>query len=78
MTEREIRTLRDKIGTDPILTDEEIEYIWMAMDQQEEVSPEDRDISETPFLDGCPSCSENLFLWMKYCPGCGKKIKWNR
>ena len=35
MTEREIRTLRDKIGTDPILTDEEIEYIWMVMDKQE-------------------------------------------
>ena len=35
MTEREIRTLRDKIGTDQMLTDEEIEYIWMAMDRQE-------------------------------------------
>ena len=35
MTEREIRTLRDKIGTDPILTDEEIEYIWTVMDKQE-------------------------------------------
>lgn len=35
MTEKEIRALRDKIGTDPILTDEEIEYIWMAMDKQE-------------------------------------------
>ena len=35
MTEREIRTLRDKIGIDPMLTDEEIEYIWMAMDRQE-------------------------------------------
>lgn len=33
MTEREIRELRDKISTDPILTDEEIEYIWMAMDK---------------------------------------------
>ncbi len=35
MTKREIRTLRDKIGTDPILTDEEIEYIWTVMDKQE-------------------------------------------
>ena len=36
MTKEEIRALRDKIGTDPILTDEEIEYIWMAMDKSVE------------------------------------------
>ena len=39
MTRKEIRTLRDKIGTDPILTDEEIEYIWIAMDKQEVEHP---------------------------------------
>ena len=35
MTREEVRELRDKVGTDPILTDEEIEYIWMAMDKRE-------------------------------------------
>lgn len=33
MTEREIKELRVKIGTDPILSIEEIEYIWEAIDR---------------------------------------------
>ncbi len=24
----------------------------------------------------CPSCSGNIVANMKYCPGCGQKVKW--
>lgn len=24
----------------------------------------------------CPSCSGNIVYNMKYCPGCGRKVKW--
>ena len=24
----------------------------------------------------CPSCSGNIVCNMKYCPGCGRKVKW--
>lgn len=34
MTQREILELLWKIETDPILTDEEIEFIWNAIDTQ--------------------------------------------
>lgn len=26
----------------------------------------------------CPSCSGNIIFNMKYCPGCGRKVKWDR
>ena len=25
----------------------------------------------------CPSCSGNIVANMNYCPGCGRKVKWN-
>ena len=25
----------------------------------------------------CPSCSGNIVANMKYCPGCGRKVKWD-
>ena len=73
MTEREIRTLRDKIGTAPILSDEEIEYIWMAMDKQEVEHP----IRER-FQDGskwckCQACGQVWQDEQKYCHYCGQK-----
>ena len=67
MTEKEIRALRDKIGTDPILTDEEIEYIWMAMDKQISM--------KTRFYKVCGNCKDAL-EGGSYCPGCGQKIDW--
>ena len=24
----------------------------------------------------CPACEQNIVANMKYCPGCGKKVKW--
>lgn len=51
MTKEEIRALWDKIGTDPILTDEEIEYIWMAMEKavdEEEIWFEEVEIKMKP------------------------------
>ena len=56
MTREEIRTLRDKIGTDPILTDEEIEYIWIAMDKQASMKPNERSCELDREYGYCPSC----------------------
>lgn len=25
----------------------------------------------------CPSCNGNIVANMKYCPGCGRKVKWD-
>ena len=71
MTEREIRTLRDKIGTDPILTDEEIEYIWMAMDKQAPMKPER--LMKPPYT--C-DCGAYVVYLHEYCNDCGQKIDW--
>ena len=71
MTEREIRELRDKIGTDPMLTDEEIEYIWMAMDRQE---PMKTILSHGEC--GCPRCEVTLSHGDGYCWHCGQRLKW--
>ena len=73
MNAKEIKDLRKKIGTDPILTDEEIEYIWMAMDKQEV----ERQILEK-FQDDskwvkCPGCGQ---VWQNYCHYCGRSLKW--
>lgn len=73
MTREEIRALRDKIGRDPILTDEEIEYIWMAMDKQEAEHP----IREK-FQDGskwykCQVCGQVWQDEQEYCHYCGQK-----
>ena len=66
MTREEIRALRDKIGTDPILTDEEIEYIWMAMDKQSPRKP-GRIICD---------CGAYAFYLHEYCNECGQKLDW--
>lgn len=77
MTEQEIRTLRDKIGTDPILTDEEIEYIWLAMDKEQAILP-DSEISEIGGIQHtCPSCWGFIGYTHEHCENCGQKIDWS-
>ena len=79
MTEREIKELRDKIGTDPILTDEEIEYIWMAMDKDTALKPVDhiKEVCGTPEWYGtCSVCDEAVVEYFQYCPDCGQKLDW--
>lgn len=71
MTEREIKELRNKIEIDPILTDEEIEYIWMAMDKQEVVKPD----SERWDMFTC-ECGFYVGYLHKYCYNCGQKLDW--
>ena len=79
MTEREIRTLRDKIGTDPILTDEEIEHIWTVMDKAEPIRP----IKDKYGDCDCPICNAsvefsgvNTYFKHGFCPSCGQAINW--
>ena len=82
MTEREIRTLRDKIGAYPMLTDEEIEYIWMAIDRQEPMNPVIEQGAPSYYggawvcrdYCGCPKCGEEVEA--NYCPECGQKLDW--
>ena len=87
MTEREIRTLRDKIGTDPMLTDEEIEYIWMAMDRQEPMRPVIEQGAPSYYggsgicreYCACPKCGEAVGRGddkANYCHDCGQAIDW--
>ena len=87
MTRKEIGELRDKIGTDPILTDEEIEYIWMAMDRQEPMNPVIEQGAPSYYggsgicreYCACPKCGEAVGRGddkANYCPECGQKIDW--
>ena len=80
MTKREIRELREKIGTDPILTDEEIEHIWTAMDKAEPMKP----IKDKYGDCDCPICNAYVKFYgnqsyykHEYCPNCGQAIDWN-
>ncbi len=75
MNEREIGTIRDKIGTDPILTDEEIDYIWMVMDKQEPMKP-DIYPSGRFYIFECSECGITVSGVNKYCHNCGQKFKW--
>ena len=80
MTREEIRALRDKVGTDPILTDEEIEYIWMAMDKDTALKPVGHieEVHGTPEWRGkCPACGEVAVEYFQYCPDCGQKLDWD-
>ena len=79
MTKREIRELREKIGTDPILTDEEIEHIWTAMDKAEPMKP----IKDKYGDCDCPICNAsvefsgvNTYSKHGLCPSCGQAIDW--
>ena len=80
MTKREIRELREKIGTDPILTDEEIEHIWTVMDKVEPIRP----IKDKYGDCDCPICNAYVKFYgnqsyykHEYCPNCGQAIDWN-
>ena len=78
MTREEIRTLREKIGTDPILTDEEIEFVWMAMDKQEPMKPykyrTEGDMSHDVYE--CRECGTVIWLNDTYCRRCGRVQAW--
>ena len=74
MTKQEIKTLRDKVGTDPILTDEEIEYIWMAMDKQEEVPPIWEKLQDGSRWYKCQVCGQVWRDEQEYCHYCGQKL----
>ena len=76
MTKREIRELREKIGTDPIFTDEEIEHIWMVMDKAEPMKLEKEWVA---FDLLCAGCGNMIGGWEErpnYCPSCGQAIDW--
>ena len=79
MAKRKIRELREKIGTDPILTDEEIEHIWTAMDKAEPMKP----IKDKYGDCDCPICNAsvefsgvNTYSKHRLCPSCGQAIDW--
>ena len=76
MTKREIRELREKIGTDPILTDEEIEHIWTVMDKAEPMKPDELKIPRATIF-RCPSCKRVPDWPYDHCPKCGQKLDWN-
>ena len=87
MTRKEIRALRDKVSTDPILTDEEIEYIWMAMDNQEPMKPVNTgetydNQGETLYEYKCSACEGYITVGgitrykPNYCENCGQKLDW--
>ena len=82
MTEREIRELRYKVGTDPILNIEEIEYIWTLMDKDGALEPIghiDEVLGEPEWRGECPNCGEEVGRGddkANYCPECGQKIDW--
>lgn len=42
------------------------------MEEQEQIKP----IRHENWWE-CPSCGKNIFANMKYCYGCGKKLKWD-
>ena len=71
MTEREIKELRDKIGTDPILTDEEIEYIWIAMDIQEPMKVTNFNTNHCK----CPACCCYIDHSDDHCRYCGQRLE---
>ena len=71
MTHREILGLRLKIETDPILTDEEIEYIWIAMDIQEPMKVTDFNTNHCK----CPACDSIVDRVDYYCRYCGQRLE---
>lgn len=73
MTEREIRALRYKIGNDPILTDEEIEYIWVAMDKQEVEHPIREKLPNGSKWYKCQVCGQVWQGVQEHCHHCGQK-----
>ena len=73
MKAEEIKDLRKKIGVDPILTDEEIEYIWMAMDKEEAMKP----LCGQRFVTTqCPACELHVGYLHDYCCSCGQRLDW--
>ena len=78
MTHREILELRMKIETDPILTDEEIEYLWEAIDRQTLEKPIKGSINPDKTQQySCPICGRLWWEWnfvTEYCDVCGQRI----
>ena len=71
MTNREILELRWKIEKDPILTDEEIDFISEAMDKQAKMTPMSNQGEYT-----CPMCELTIVDGDEYCWHCGQKLDW--
>lgn len=74
MTQREILELRWKIETDPILTDEEIEFIWKAMDRQYPIKVFKDGLTSDIFR--CGDCGKCVAKLDEYCWFCGQKLDW--
>lgn len=78
MTHREILELRKKIETDPILTDEEIEFIWNAIDRLMSLRPIKGSINPDKTQQySCPNCGRLWWEWnfvTEYCDSCGQLI----
>ena len=78
MKHREILELRLKIETDPILTDEEIEFIWNAIDKQTAERPIKGSINPDKTQQyKCPTCGRLWWEWNfipEYCGSCGQRI----
>lgn len=78
MTEKYIRTLRDRIGADPILTDEEIEFVWKALGRQTAERPIKGSINPDKTQQySCPNCGRLWWEWnfvTEYCGSCGQRI----
>lgn len=74
MTHREILELRKKIETDPILTDEEIEFIWHAIHRQYPVKTYKDGLTGDIFR--CIDCGKYVAKLDKYCWSCGQRLDW--
>ena len=73
MKHREILELRKIIETDPILSIEEIEYIWMAMDKQEVEHPIREKLQDGSKWYKCQVCGQVWHDEQNYCHYCGQK-----
>lgn len=74
MKQREILELRWKLETDPILTDEEIEFICKAIDRQYPIKAVRDWLTSDTFL--CGDCGKCVAKLDEYCWLCGQKLDW--
>ena len=67
-----------RLETDPILTDEEIEFIWNAIDRLMSLRPIKGSINPDKTQQfSCPNCGRLWWEWnfvTEYCDSCGQRI----